>query len=660
MIVFTDTICGSLAGAMSREWLETNGIGGFASSTIIGMNTRRYHGLLVAANVPPVGRVVLLSKLEETLVIDGRRHELGTNQFPGAIHPQGYSLLREFRLDPFPVFTYVVDEVTLKKCVFMIDGENTAVVSYEASGAAGGEVTLEIRALAAFRDYHGLTHENAVFDATVRQSGGVARLQPYPELPTLYLAHDAKELDSKGAWYKNFEYEAERERGLDFQEDLYHALTLTFDLGRRPTAVVIASTVEHAASEAPEMRRRELERRAKTPLPAAGDEMTETLRGAAGRFLVRRGAFQTVIAGYHWFGDWGRDTMISLPGLTLYTGRPELARQLLLVFAEHVNQGLLPNRFTETGAAEYNAIDATLWYFEAVRAYVEHTGDLQFIRQNLYAVLRQIVSWHERGTLFGIRADADGLLEGGEEGSQLTWMDAKVGDFVVTPRRGKPVEVQALWYNALRVMRDLAAGFGDAQGQAHYAERSALAKQTFSRVFWNDNENCLYDVVRGDVRDGSIRPNQIFAVGLPHSMLDNAKCAAVLARVESNLLTPYGLRSLAPFDPRYRGRYESDLRSRDTAYHQGTVWPWLMGPYFRAYRRVHGDGPETRAVVQEWLRGFHGHLSEAGLGQVSEIFDGDPPHAPRGCIAQAWSVAELLRVAAEFQIQDEALSAKGD
>ncbi len=644
---------------MSREWLETNGIGGFASSTIAGMNTRRYHGLLVAANVPPVGRVVVLSKLEETLVIDGQRHELGTNQYPGAIHPHGYLLLKEFRLDPFPIFTFAADGVTLRKSVFMVYGENTAVVIYEAEGAAGREVTLEIRALAAFRDYHAMTHENDAFDASVRQSGGVARLQPYPELPTLYVAHDAKQLDSKGCWYKNFEYDAERERGMEFQEDLYHFLTLTFDLGRRPTATVIASTLEHSAGEAEEMRRRERERRVKSPTPGR-DELTHALCRAADQFLVRRDAFQTVIAGYHWFGDWGRDTMISLPGLTLYTGKPEVARQLLLVFADHVAHGLLPNRFTETGAAEYNAIDATLWYFEAVRAYVEHTGDLQFIRQNLYPVLRQIVSWHERGTLFGIRVDADGLLEGGEEGSQLTWMDAKVGDFVVTPRRGKPVEVQALWYNALRVMHDLAAGFGDAQGQAHYAECSARAKDTFSSLFWNENENCLYDVVRGDVRDGSVRPNQIFAVGLPHSMLDDAKSAAVLERVEKGLLTPYGLRSLAPFDPRCRGRYESDLRSRDTAYHQGTVWPWLMGPYFRAYRRVHGDGPETRAVVQEWLNGFRGHLLEAGLGQVSEIFDGDPPHAPRGCIAQAWSVAELLRVAVEFQIQDEALSAKGD
>ena len=645
---------------MSREWLETNGIGGFSSSTIIGMNTRRYHGLLVAANVPPVGRVVLLSKLEETLVIDGQRHELGTNQFPGTIHPQGYLLLKDFRLDPYPVFTYVVDEVTIKKSVFMVYGENTAVVNYEMTGAAGREVTLETRALAAFRDYHGTTHENDAFDSTVRQSGGVARLQPYPELPMLYLAHDAKQLDPKGSWYKNFEYEAERERGLDFQEDLYHFLTLTFDLSRRPSAVVIASTVEHAAAEAAELRQREIERRSHAPLLADGDGLAQALRGAAGQFLVRRDSFQTVIAGYHWFGDWGRDTMISLPGLTLYTGRPEVARQLLLVFAEHVNQGLLPNRFTETGAAEYNAIDATLWYFEAVRAYVEHTGDLQFIRQNIYAVLRQMVSWHERGTLFGIRADADGLLEGGEEGSQLTWMDAKVGDFVVTPRRGKPVEVQALWYNALRVMQDLAAEFGDAQGRTHYGDLGALAKETFSRLFWNEHEKCLYDVVRGDVHDGSVRPNQILAVGLPYSMLDEAKSAAVVKRVERSLLTPYGLRSLEPLDPRYRGHYESDLRSRDTAYHQGTVWPWLMGPYFRAYRRVHGDGPETRAVVQEWLSGFRGHLYEAGLGQVSEIFDGDAPHAPRGCIAQAWSVAELLRVAVEFRTQDEAMSAKGD
>ncbi len=648
VIAFSSSVCSSFSSAVTREWLETNGLGGFASSTIIGVNTRRYHGLLVAADKPPVGRAVLLSKLEETLVVDGARHDLSSNQYSGAVHPHGYRLQHQFRLDPFPVFSYAVDGVTVEKSVFMVYGENTTVVSYRVSGAEGRGVKLELRPLVAFRDYHSTTHENAAYDVTIREERGRVRLKPYSDCGVLYLAHNGAKIEKQGHWYRNFEYQEERQRGLDYQEDLFNPLVFEFDLSKTPEAVVVASTEPCVASESHSLRHREIQRRTSICLPGADNDLVAALKCAASQFIVERSTFKTVIAGYHWFGDWGRDTMIALPGLTLSTGQPEIARGILLAFAAHVDRGLIPNRFTEEGAAEYNTIDATLWYFEAVRAYLAATRDAAFVRQNLYGVLRQIVAFHESGTLFNIRVDAAGLLEGGEDGRQLTWMDAKVGDFVVTPRAGKPVEVQALWYNALRTMEALAADFGDPMGQSHYAELATRAGGAFNESFWNDNDDCLYDVVNGDVYDGSIRPNQIFAVSLEYSMLDSRRARAVVDRVERDLLTPYGLRSLSPHDPRYRGRYEHDVRSRDTAYHQGTVWPWLMGPFLRAYRRVYGDNRSTQARVSEWLENFRVHLREAGLGQISEIFDGDSPHFPRGCIAQAWSVAELLRCAVEY------------
>ncbi|MBC7911654.1 MAG: glycogen debranching protein, partial [Pyrinomonadaceae bacterium] len=369
---------------------------------------------------------------------------------------------------------------------------------------------------------------------------------------------------------------------------------------------------------------------------------------AADQFIVARGSQKTVIAGYHWFSDWGRDTMIALPGLALVTGRAEVARSILLEFARHVDKGMLPNRFPDAGVEpEYNTVDATLWFFEAVRALLDDTHDEKFVRDNLYDVLAEIIDWHVRGTRYGIRVDTDGLLAAGEEGVQLTWMDAKVGEWVVTPRRGKPVEIQALWYNALRVMEQLAHQFQDETRTGFYGEIAARARASFNQKFWHEEQGCLYDVIDGERRDASIRPNQIFAVSLPHTMLSKERARGVVCVVERDLLTPYGLRSLAQSDPQYRGRYAGDALSRDGAYHQGAVWAWLLGPFIKAYLKVHSEDTAAREKARAWLSPFQKHLSEAGLGQVSEIFDGDAPHAPRGCIAQAWSVAEILRAAVE-------------
>src|SRR5499433_183805 len=341
--------------------------------------------------------------------------------------------------------------------------------------------------------------------------------------------------------------------------------------------------------------------------------------------------------------------MIALPGLTLATRRYDDARGMLLAFAASVDRGMLPNRFPDAGETpEYNTVDATLWFFEAVRAFGAHTEDYDFIRARLYPVLADIIGWHERGTRYGIRLDADGLLLAGEPGVQLTWMDAKVGDWVVTPRYGKPVEIQALWYNALRIMEHLAQTFGDTANQQRYGAMAAYAHASFNGVFWHEAANCLYDVVNGSERDGTMRPNQIFAVSLPYSMLSDVRAQNVVATVERDLLTPYGLRSLAPYDPHYRGRCIGDAASRNSSSHQGTVWAWLMGPFITAYLKVQGATSQGRQQAAQWLSGFRRHLGDAGLGHVSELFDGDPPHQPRGCIAQAWSVAELLRAAAEL------------
>ena len=651
MIQFNQEILGDLGSSLSREWLETNGLGGFSSSTVVGLNTRRYHGLLVAATEPPVGRMVLLSKLEEVLLIDGEPFELSANRYPGTVHPQGFRYLTSFRLDPFPVFTYEVEGIEIEKSVFMVQGENTVVAQYTLAKnrpEAPQTLQLEIRPLIAFRDYHSTTHQNGSLNSEIEESAGLAAVTPYEGVPTLYFAHNASALERTGDWYRNFEYDIERERGLDFQEDLFNPMVLQFDLTAGP-ATVIASTEKRDAAQAAEYREAEITRRQRAAAASpVADEFAQALASAADQYIVSRGDQKTVIAGYHWFSDWGRDTMIALPGLTLPTGKHDVARSILRTFAKHVDQGMLPNRFPDAGETpEYNTVDATLWFFEAARAYLAYTGDSEFVRTELYPVFTDIIAWHVRGTRYGIKVDPSGLLNSGEPGVQLTWMDAKVGDWVVTPRHGKPVEIQALWYNALCIMDDLAGQFGDDAGQKRYRNMAAVASWAFNRLFWNEKAGCLYDKTNGGPPDPSIRPNQIFAVSLPHSMLSPERARSVIEKVHQHLLTPYGLRSLAPSDPQYRGRYTGSPTCRDGAYHQGTVWPWLIGPFITAYVKVFGNNDRARRQAAEWLAPLQEHLSEAGLGQISEVFDGDAPHRPAGCMAQAWSVAEVLRAYVE-------------
>jgi predicted glycogen debranching enzyme len=646
MIRFDRDICRDLSIASKREWLETNGLGGYASSTIVGMNTRRYHGLLVAATKPPLGRLVLLSKLEETAIVDGKRYELSANRYPGVVHPEGHLFLKEFRLDPFPVFLYAAGQVEIEKSIFMAHGQNTTVVQYEFRGLVR-DCRLEIRPLIAFRDYHATTHENRALNPHVELEAGNLRVAPYIGLPSLCVAHHG-EVAEAGGWYRNFEFEEERSRGLDYYEDLFNPFTIVLDPDRSRIQSLIASTEPNEIDSADALRASEIERRRSAGCaPRSGNRFVDRLVAAADQFIFKRGEGHTVIAGYHWFSDWGRDTMIALPGLTLSAGRPEIARSILLSFARAVDHGMLPNRFPDDGEApEYNTVDATLWFFEAVRAYLAHTGDLQFVGRELYGVLTEIIRWHECGTRYGIRMDADGLLCAGEPGVQLTWMDAKVGDWVVTPRHGKAVEIQALWYNALRVMEDLCYSLSRG-APGRYGALADRVRTSFETKFWNSDTDCLFDVVDGDFRDPAIRPNQIFAVSLFHKIVEGERAARIVAAVERHLLTPFGLRTLAPSDPQYRGRYEGDPAARDGAYHQGTVWPWLMGPFLRAYFEVHGRTTKAQRQAAQWLSAFARFIEDQGVGQLPEIFDGDAPHRAAGCIAQAWTVAQLLQTCLE-------------
>ena len=546
------------------------------------------------------------------------------------------------------MFTYEIEGVELEKSLFLVHGENTLVVQYRVSANVGHfhELQLVVRPLIAFRDYHSTTHENGSLDRQLEIADGQIRVQPYASLPGLYLAHNAGAVEEHGDWYRNFEYAEERKRGLDFHEDLYNPCALRFDLSHKTQATLIASLEPHEfrAASAYEMAERQ---RRKGLVEGVDDEFTRDLTAAADQFIVARASSHSIIAGYPWFADWGRDTMIALPGLTLATGRLEVARSILQEFARHADRGMLPNRFPDAGETpEYNTVDATLWFFEAIRQYVSHTSDYDFVQRKLYPVLASIIDFHITGTRYGIKADDDGLLRCGEPGVQLTWMDAKIGDWVVTPRIGKPVEIEALWYNALRIMQHFARAFHDDTMQRRCRTLAEKAQHSFNAKFWNEAAGCLYDVVAPEGPDGSVRPNQIFAVSLYHSMLDDDRAARVVEMVRRALLTPYGLRTLAPSDPRYVPHYQGDPVARDSAYHQGTVWPWLLGPFIEAYLRINQNGDEAIAQARDWLEPLRQRMSEYGLGQISEVCDGDIPHTPGGCFAQAWSVAQLLGVLA--------------
>ncbi len=632
------------------EWLETDGLGGFASGTVMGVRTRRYHALVLAATTPPTGRATLVNGFDAFVEVGGKRQALSAQRYaPDVVWPDGPTRLADFTRDPWPTWTYRLeggsDELRVVQELFMPKGAPAAVLSFRLEGAAPGGARLELRPFFSGRDYHALQVENPVAELAARAEGPRVRVQLYPSQPAVVALSNGR-FSAEPDWYRRFLYSEEQARGLDCLEDLAAVGAWRFDLTEGEARLVLWADLPQARELAEADGADELVSRLRARERARRATFDSRLERAADAYIVARGAGRTIVAGYPWFTDWGRDTFIALRGLCLATGRLDDARAILVEWAGAVSQGLLPNRFQDQGdAPEFNSVDAALWYVVAAHEYLAAAraagvlaeGDERALRS---AILR-IVEGYATGTLHGIRLDADGLLAAGEPGVQLTWMDAKVGDWVVTPRSGKPVEVQALWLNALHV----AAGF-----EPRWRETRDRGQAAFRTRFWNEARGCLYDVVDVDHEAGrldpALRPNQIFAVGgLPLPLLDGDAARAVVNVVEARLLTPLGLRSLGRDEPGYAPRYEGGVRARDGAYHQGTVWPWLMGAFVEAWVRVRGGSEAVKAdarrlFVEPLLR----HLDEAGLDHVSEIADGDAPHAPRGCPFQAWSVGELLRL----------------
>jgi predicted glycogen debranching enzyme len=644
-IRFGRAICGRLAEAERREWWIANGVGGYAAGTIAGTLTRRYHGALIGVVDPPLGRRLVLAKVDATLDDGGNRYPLFANRWgDGQIAPAGQLGLENFRLDgAIPVWTYAVGGWRIEARIWMEHGQETTYLAWLLHPIPGNATapSLNLTLLANNRDHNGDTSEDG-FQPAISVTGDTLRVADGTR-SVLLIRAPGGQITPQQTWYRNFDLPIEAARGLGSSDA--HLCIGQVSLPLRPgvwcgVAVTLAADPTEDLAGALE-RRIVRERHVVSAAGPAPAWITQLLL-AADAFLFARPVpaepkGQSVIAGYPWFGDWGRDTMISLPGLTLVTGRPEVALRILRTFSQFVSQGMLPNVFPGAGETpEYNTADASLWFFEAWRAYVSATGDLPALR-DAYPALADMIAWHRRGTRYGIVVDAaDGLLRAGQAGVQLTWMDAKVGDWVVTPRIGKPVEINALWYNALCIMSDFAKRLGEADD---FAAPAAAARAGFARFSRADGQG-LYDVIdTPDGNDDRIRPNQIFAVSLPHSPLVLPEQERVVDVCRRHLLTSYGLRSLAPGAAEYHPHYGGDVRERDGGYHQGAVWGWLLGYYALAVFRVTGDA----AAAQALLEPMRDALADQGLGTIGEIFDGEPPHEPCGAPAQAWSVACTLQ-----------------
>ena len=647
--------CGRIGVSSNREWLVANGIGGFAMGTISGMLTRRYHGLLIAALKPPLGRTLMLTKLDETVKYDDTYYPIYVDRWfgddeeePGLTEPFGHFNLERFRLEgTTPTWTYSFADAVLEKRVWMELGENTTYIQYRLLRASE-PLHLYPKAMVNYRDYHKTTiAEDLETEIEIVDDGLKIIMEDGAE--PLYLKVSRGEIYPQEEWHEDYFYSQEEYRGQpDVVEDHLNIADFALTLNAGESVTIVASTEENVDLNGDGAYQRRLAHEANLIEQAErvqgplGEDIRQLVL-AADQFIVNRPHptdpnGHSIIAGYPWFSDWGRDTMIGIPGLTLCSGREEIAKSILRTYARYVDKGMLPNRFPDVGEEpEYNTADASLWYFQAVRTYVEATEDIELLRE-LYPVMQDILRWHQRGTRYSIKIDsADNLLYAGEEGQQLTWMDAKAGDWVVTPRTGKAIEINALWYNALRNMCHFSNKLGFSP--VTYDELAAKVKTSFSK-FWNADKNYCYDVIDGpDGNEPNLRPNQLLAVSLSYSPLTSLQQKMVLDATAKQLLTSHGLRSLATNDPDYIGVYKGDVRERDGAYHQGTVWAWLIGPFIAAHLRVYKDPEMARSYLAPALR----HLSDHGLGSISEIFDGDAPFTPRGCPVQAWSVAEYLR-----------------
>ena len=633
-------------GAERAEWLEADGLGGFASGTVSGVRSRRYHALLLTATTPPAGRMVLVNGFDAWVETPRGTFAISSQRYvPDVIHPDGASRIEFFEYEPWPRWRYKIDDhLIVEQELFVPKGESAVFVSWRMVAGIGDlGLKLKVRPFLSGRDFHSTHHENGSFRFDGEQAGERITFRSYDGVPAI-IAYSNGYYTHEPTWYRNFVYLEEQARGLDSVEDLASPGVFEFSLSQKPTVLMLAAE-GHAISEIESIEARYAQVR--TIEQRRREYFSSPLERAADAYLVKRGKGKTLIAGYPWFGDWGRDTFIALRGLCVATGRLEDARDILVEWAGTVSQGMLPNRFPDQGAQlEFNSVDASLWYVIAVNDYLLAAENQPLVTDDchtkkLRAAIEAILAGYNEGTRFGIRADRDGLLSAGEPGQQLTWMDARVEGREITPRIGKPVEIQALWLNALAI----AAKFS-----ARWQPLFEKGRAAFESKFWSEHAGYLADVIDCDHQPGVVdltfRPNQIFAIGgLPLTLLSKEKARHVVDSVEKLLLTPVGLRSLAPGEPGYAAHYGGSVAERDGSYHQGTVWPWLIGPFVEAWVRVHGSnaGAKKKARTQ-FLPPLYEHLNHAGLGHVSEICDAEPPHTPRGCPFQAWSLGELLRL----------------
>ncbi len=662
-----------LERAIDHEWIVTNGLGGYSSSTALGINTRKYHGLLVASFNPPVDRRVVLSKLDEQFLIGHKVFDIAANEFTSGMQPQGYKYLRSFSRFPFPKFVYEVDRIELSKTVFMPHQTNSTAVLYEIANPHKESVILGVSPLANFRHFHSTTSKDQ-FERKLAQdvSSRKTVLQAVEPQSTLMVSSSHGVFAQDEKWVTGIFFRADSSQGTSCFDDCYVPGRFEIKLGPHEEAsfTIVATAgrkkgqTETLHSKICETLRdhdgffgKEKDRLNdlsaqffKQHRSVAQDHWLGWLLLAADSFIVARSStkMKTVIAGYHWFEDWGRDSLIALPGLTLVTGRFREAQEILQTFEHYCKEGIVPNRFPdESGETPiYNTVDATLWFFNAVLQYLKYTGDFNFVKKKLWSTLQSVIKYHIQGTINNIRLENDGLIS---HGPQLTWMDAMTDGTPVTPRQGKAVEIQALWFNALKIMQILANRFGHRDLAKEYVSMAKRAEISFDEKFWNAPKHCLFDVIEDHTKDSSIRPNQILAVSLDFPILSKKKWASTVSTVRERLWTPYGLRTLSAKSSEYRGRYAGSWTDRAKAYHNGTAWPWLLGPFVTAFLKVKGHLPKSREFAFEnFLQPlFNEQTAQAGLGTLSEVYDGDPPHSPGGCVSQAWSVAEPLRALVE-------------
>ncbi|HSU59884.1 MAG TPA: amylo-alpha-1,6-glucosidase [Bryobacteraceae bacterium] len=635
-------ICRDFEHASRLEWLDTNHTGSFSMGTVAGVNTRRYHGLLIGSSCPPADRVSILPRLEESVHWNSQNFELATVQYPGAVHPRGFELLDGFAIDPFPRWRYRLGSNVIEKSVCMLEGKQSVLIRYEALERC----QMRVRPCLAFRDYHGLTHRNSSIQRNTDTSPGRIAIQLYPGMPVCTIFHSGRSWEAEGIWFLEHEYLRELDRGLDFTEDLFSPGSITFDLLPAQAAWLL-TTIDCAPFE-PGIRdtefdllfAKETEHRRLTAHTPAG----RILERALDQFrITRHDGAVSLIAGYPWFTDWSRDSLISLPALSIGKASNDEPRAILENLLKCRRRGLLPNRFSDRQSQpEYNSVDASLWAFIAGRDLVYRTNDIAFVRNVLYPAARDIIEWYRRGTDYEIRVDAaDHLLSAGTPETQLTWMDAKVGGQVITSRHGKPVEINALWYNALRTAAAWAGTLQLTREQHSYEAEADAMRTSFETKFWNPDRRCLYDVVTDGTPDSSIRPNQLFALSLPFPLVSRGRAQSIVNIVREKLLTPVGVRTLDPDDNAYHPRFQGSAMERDSAYHQGTVWPWLMGPFIAAYLFAYGESDEVRSFCRALAAKMSGQLTACCLGSLSEVYDADTPRNPGGCPAQLWSVAQL-------------------